>query len=128
MNDRFKFRAWDGKRMSFIGISFNNSIGVLSSPDNNLMQCTGLKDKNGKLIFEGDIVKAHYFSDQFGSVVDCEFMGQIKFIEEMQAWVIWKSDENWIFIYETTHFDTSESIEVLGDIYQYPDLLNESKK
>jgi hypothetical protein len=61
MEDRFKFRAWNEikKKMIYGPRDGNDSpswILALPIEDKFKMQCTGLKDKNGKLIYEGDII------------------------------------------------------------------------
>lgn len=72
MQDRLRFRAWDkaNKKMYKViclnchrqdeiivsGLYGTKYIKNIAWDDCNILQCTGLEDKNGKLIYEGDIL------------------------------------------------------------------------
>jgi len=86
-------------------------------------QYTGLKDKTGKEIFEGDIVKAHnfYFDGNFDA--DHNFIGTIKY-SNWSSFGIKKKDGGFIDIYETSHFE-EPCIENIG--HESPELLEATK-
>jgi len=104
-----KFRAWDieGKYI----ISSTQSMATIISKELSdiphhykIMQYTGLKDKNGKEIYEGDIVKK-----------ENNKLYQIKY-KEFGFQAIDNLGQNW---YLTDWY----KCEIIGNIYENPELL-----
>lgn len=63
MNDRFKIRVWDKEfNQYWTDEAIKENAAWLLFPDNDnienieIEQCIGIKDKNGKPVFEGDIL------------------------------------------------------------------------
>ena len=124
MNDRFKFRAWHKPSKKMFEVHcftaeevFENTLdGVGTSPTNPanmndcvLMQSTGLKDKNGRLTYEGDIVFHRDKNVEIGKV-EWEKGG---FFVICNKWVI-----PW-------NFFTPSRWEVVGNIHENPELLED---
>ena len=104
-----------------------------------LMQSTGLKDKNGKEIFEGDILK---FNDEWNEYchegyVDGSVEG-INFVEVVKGEACFefgktRYPESSLFIYmEDEHLSFAELVkdkdfgfEIIGNIYENPELLED---
>lgn len=110
MNDRFKFRQWDKntKMMGYYNCNENPLHTLMIPCGKNIMQCTGLKDENGKLIFEGDVVNQN---NTIYSVNWCD--GSFCFKDALNG-------KNY-----TVEFVMSAKLEVIGNIYENKELLNE---
>lgn len=118
MEDRYLFKAKRKDNGEWVVGSYINGGFIIKTNhtecvdifENTICQCTGLKDKNGKLIWENDIVNT-----QCGKaiVVWDKAEWRIKWIKD----AIWRKD---------LHFWTNEDdwkCEVIGNIFDNPELL-----
>jgi hypothetical protein len=116
MNRPTKYRAWaNGKMREVRAISFTetgevhrilDSEGVQRVPEA-LLQFTGLTDKDGTEIYEGDV-----FQDEEDS--SCE---HVEWDDEFGGW----STQAWYSVGEFAQI--AKSLEVIGTIYENPELL-----
>lgn len=124
--DRFKFRAYKYAKLledvdSFFIDNLKEKITLhfsdchtktMKLSDCILEQCTGLKDKNGKLIYENDRVKFIWH--------DKEFKGTV--IWYLSSWGI-EISSRFIRLEENFGYDNPKNIEVIGNIHENKDLL-----
>lgn len=99
-----KFRAWS-RQGYWMSENYVKEYGLRGSPDITLMQYTGLKDKNGKEILEGDIIS------------DRGYIGEAKSDISPQGYCF-----SMDFPYREEWVGNSE-YEIIGNIYENPDLL-----
>jgi len=124
-----KFRAWDTQAKCMLGgggMQLNATTGELNHlPPVIPMQYTGLKDKNSKEIYEGDILRCE---SNYVRLQTNEPTGEksIKFYEVIWYETMWSTRD--IAKNYTTKLATPPSLwahyyEVIGNIYENPELL-----
>jgi uncharacterized phage protein (TIGR01671 family) len=133
--DRFKFRAWHSEQKRMIDIyglgsdfATENTLDGVDPGTNafmgddfeklTIMQSTGLKDKNGTLIYEGDIIKWGHLSGSYENpvriaVVEIKPDIQFRLTNGKHTFIFGN------FIYKAT----DKALEIIGNIYENAELL-----
>lgn len=109
------------KTRCFCGYSFDF---YLEDENATIMQSTGLKDKNGKEIFEGDVVK-RYRSSFFKAKWEYQIETVLK--EKASLLLGREFGKNFGTIPFDSQFAKSDLLEVIGNIYENPELLEEKE-
>lgn len=120
MNDRFNFRAFYQGNFIYKAVTDANyytadgkCIALANTLPNTLIweQCTGLKDKNGKLIYEGDIVgNEKYVHEIVWRDKDASFHTKLKGME----FICGHLEQSWIDEF---------GFKIIGNIHENKELL-----
>ncbi len=118
MRDRFKFRVWnvsDKKYFNWEYLRLCSDLGDVlnrgSTQCQVIEQCTGLKDKNGNLIYEGDIIK---YENQYWTVFYS--------VSTLQWGLMGK--EHSVYGDKIKRIDTYQiNGDIIGNIHENPELL-----
>ena len=136
MSREIKFRAWDKlqKRFGYLDLS-SSDFGDPTWFDCELMQYTGMKDKNDVEIYEGDIVQLDRMpSDKTKTPLIC----QIEYMPEAMGFYATQADNfvpfsgqnirdkdrgaGWRDWLRANNYK-NHAVEVIGNIYENPELL-----
>jgi uncharacterized phage protein (TIGR01671 family) len=133
-----KFRAWDEKNQEMVFISLKFLVDFFNADNVGFggkdgfsaykwMQFTGLTDKNGKEVYEGDILRQHWPNDRIS-------LARIYFNEDLAGFKArnivtddWTKEGLVAHLKEQRDngyiISLSQDSEVIGNIYENPDLL-----
>lgn len=137
MQDRFRYRVFDNDDKKMHDVIFlnyeNNSVEWYNGNNKKraafieevpTLQCTGLKDKNDKDIYDGDILKFKLLEDFAAFGTNEKYVEIIAPVIYEYGGFFIEQAENSIFLGQLP----MSEIEVIGNIYENPELLENTKQ
>lgn len=112
MSREIKFRIWDKINRMWLRCFNVNLFDIGDLPNVELMQYTGVKDKNGKEIYEGDIVILNDAEEENKCIVKYKYGSYILVDGDLR---------------ENLSNVEAKFLEVVGNIYENKNLLEENK-
>lgn len=145
MSREIRFRVWDKVQSSMVYPSPTDSsggllmtlegavysVGKYMNDHIELQQYTGLKDKNGVEIYEGDIIRDRFVSQPgfgqigFGSSFDREWIAEVKIPDVYMCWDAHQFPDPETLAKHFAEGDDKYGVEVIGNIYENKELLND---
>lgn len=147
MKNKFRYRVFDNDDKKMYDVIFlnyeNNSVEWYNDKNKKraafieevpTVQCTGLKDKNGKLIYEGDILDLYVSSKKL-------YRYEVKY--EIGSFMLESQDEifdfpkvwnDYVYPLSQLYYEYQneenfiDQCEVVGNIYETPELLKEEEQ
>ncbi len=121
MNREIKFRVWDNTIHSFVSQDTLKEIFGLdlfnisqNSKKYTIQQFTGVLDKNGKEIFEGDLIKNNSHNNEI-----CE----IGYFTDIYASFGYRGIDCKGDFYHLHSYKSGKDFEVIGNIFENPELI-----
>lgn len=135
-----EYRLWDEDQREFVYFDLRRLVGhwseIIFDPEESstqsgghegiadllknapLMQFTNLRDKNDKMIFDGDIVRHH--TNAIGEVKFGKYVTDNELNDDVLAWVV-ELPLRWAAL------DPQGTWEIIGNIYENPELLGRGR-
>lgn len=136
-----KFRAWDkenkamryGAEQAYNGHWQMNDIQyfgqLINNPKYELMQFTGLLDKNGKEIYEGDVIggTSYLYGYELKNGRQFDYFGVVEWGAQADVglcWMVSNKQGSWE-LRQTVHRNDIDYCtgEIIGNIYENPEML-----
>ena len=98
-----------------VSTSYMASIELVEVIPETVGQCTGLEDMNGKLMFEGDVVRTKYY----GKIIKNRNVADYDIFKVVYAYAMFRAEKK----NRAFNLVSGERYEVIDNIYDNPELL-----